>query len=232
MRAALALLPLFLLAPAIGSGREAAADLPQDGRRTLARVRVDLEAAEARLRTHPDSAGPHLDRLRLAYVLGVKEEGGLAAAEADIAWLEAHRAGDGDAGELLRAYRGAVLVAHARHGFNLNRKLRLLREAAPLLDTAVARRPGEAEIRYLRLVSGYYLPFFLGRKPMVREDFAALARILPEVTGRFPPDWYLSVAGFVHARGDLGPAERERLERAMGEAYARLAGARGKEARP
>ena len=115
----------------------------------------------------------------------------------------------------MRAYRGAILVAHAKHGFNLNRKLRLLEAAAPLLDSAVAAEPGAAEVRYLRLVSGYYLPFFLGRKPAVREDFAALARILPGVTDKFPPRFYLSVAGFVRNEGDLDAESEARLARAM-----------------
>jgi phytoene synthase len=188
---------------------------PQSRSEVAARVRAEFESAEARIRAHPDSAAPRLDRLRVAYAMGVSKEPYLNQAGRDADWLEARAGGDPARLNLVRAYRGAILVAHAKHGFNLNRKLRLLEAAAPLLDSAVAAEPEGAEVRYLRLVSGYYLPFFLGRKAAVREDFAALARILPGVTGRFPPRFYLSVAGFVLDEGDLDAESEARLARAM-----------------
>jgi hypothetical protein len=178
-------------------------------------MRSEMESAEARIRAFPDSAAPRLDRLRVAYAMGVSREPYLEGAGRDADWLEARAGGDRARLNLVRAYRGAILVAHAKHGFNLNRKMRLLKAAAPILDSAVAAEPDAAEVRYLRLVSGYYLPFFLGRKAAVREDFAALARILPGVTDRFPPRFYLSVAGFVRDEGDLDAESAARLSRAM-----------------
>jgi phytoene/squalene synthetase len=188
---------------------------PQAREDVAARMRAELGAAEARIRAFPDSAGPRLDRLRVVYALGVSREPLLEAAGREADWLAAHAEGDRTRLNLIRAYRGAILVAHAKHGFKLNRKLRLLKEAAPMLDSAVAAEPEGAEVRYLRLVSGYYLPFFLGRRAAVREDFAALGRILPGVTDRFPPRFYLSVAGFVRDEGDLDRESAARLSRAM-----------------
>lgn len=212
---------LAALSLAFGVCRAGEAAPPQERGDVAARLRGELAAAEARIRAFPDSTGPHLDRLRVVYALGVAKEPYLDAAEGEADWLAAHAGGDEARLNLARAYRGAIKVAHAKHGFNPNRKLRSLEEGGPLLDSAVAAGPGDAEVRYLRLVSGYYLPFFLGRKAGVRADFAALARILPEVTGKFPPRFYLSVAGFVKDHGDLRPEERERLSRAMADAASR-----------
>lgn len=201
--------------------RQGEREPPQSREEVAAKVRAELESAEARIRAYPDSAGPRLDRLRVVYALGVSREPYLESAGREADWLEAHAGGDRTRLNLVRAYRGAILVAHAKHGFNLNRKMRLLKAAAPLLDSSVASDPEGAEVRYLRLVSGYYLPFFLGRKAAVREDFAALARILPGVTDRFPPRFYLSVAGFVKDEGDLDAEAEARLARAMESVRAR-----------
>ena len=91
MRAAMA---AWLLAAGIGGGAAAGdAAPPQERGDVAARLRGELAAAEARLRAYPDSAEPHLDRLRLAYALGVAQEPylGTAASEAD--WLAAHAGG-------------------------------------------------------------------------------------------------------------------------------------------
>jgi phytoene synthase len=213
---ALALSLSCLRAGAVSAGtRDAGSEPPQTRAEVASRMRAEMESAEARIHAFPDSSAPRLDRLRVAYALGVSREDYLGQAGRDADWLEARAGGDRARLNLVRAYRGAILVAHAKHGFNLNRKMRLLKAAAPILDSAVAAEPEGAEVRYLRLVSGYYLPFFLGRKAAVREDFAALARILPGVTDRFPPRFYLSVAGFVRDEGDLDAQAGARLSRAI-----------------
>src|SRR5215217_8461973 len=74
---------------------------------------------------------------------------------------------------LLTAYAGALEVVEARHGFWPRERMDPLKRGLPLLDSATAREPGNSEIRYLRLTSCYYLPFFLGRKGSVKEDFEA-----------------------------------------------------------
>jgi hypothetical protein len=206
----------------LGGSTPAAAASPRDEAQAppeRAEVRSqglrDLEAIGARMRAHPDSLGPRLDRLRVLYVLGVKDEAVLADAEKALADLDARRDPDPALANLLRAYRGALLVAHARHVFSPNRKLEYLKRAQPLLDSAVALRGTQAEVRYLRLVSGYYLPFFLGRKDEVKEDFRALAEVLPGALSEFPPRWYLSVAGFVLDKGRLRPEQEADLRQAM-----------------
>jgi phytoene synthase len=175
----------------------------------------ELESADADMRLDPDALAPRLNRLRVLFVLGVKEKAYLDRADAEIALLRAGRDRDTALSDLLLAYQGAVRVVRAKHGFNPNRKLEHLKAGIPWLDSAVARSPRQSEIRYLRLVSGFYLPFFIGRKPEVQEDFAALAELLPGAAGEYPPKWFLSVAGFVLEKGNLDRKRRTLLAERM-----------------
>jgi hypothetical protein len=78
----------------------------------------------------------------------------------------------------------------------------------------VGDEPRDVEIRYLRLTSCYYLPFFLGRKFSVKEDFRMLAEQLPLQAERFPARWVFAIADFVLKKGDPDPAQRAALLRA------------------
>ena len=171
----------------------------------------DLHAIEKRISSHPDSLAPRLDRLRVLFVLGVKKEAYLESADAEMLRMERFYLGNPDGTNLLMAYRGAVRVVRAKHGLNPNRKMKNLKAGLPLLDAAVAASPEQPEVRYLRLMSSYYLPFFVGRKPQVKEDFAALARLLPERAREYPPKWFLSVSDFVLANGRLSDAQKAAL---------------------
>jgi len=112
----------------------------------------------------------------------------------------------------LTAYRGALVTLRAKHAFWPAQKLRFLREGLAILDATIAAHPEHAEARYLRLMSCYYLPGILGRGGSVREDFAALARLLPLVRAQYPPPLYDAIARFVVERGRLPAAERQALE--------------------
>ncbi len=181
-----------------------------------AMARRDLAAAEAALRRSPGKPELLLRRLRLLHALSVQDESLLASARAAREKAEAALGPS----PLLLAYRGALEVVEARHGFWPRERMEPLRRGLPLLDSAVGLDPADAEIRYLRLTSGYYLPFFLGRKPQVREDFAALARLLPGARHDFPAAWYVAVTDFVLDKGGLEPGERERLLRARADVSA------------
>jgi len=112
----------------------------------------------------------------------------------------------------LTAYRGALVTLQAKHAAWPPAKLRYMREGLRLLDGAVAGVPDAAEARYLRLMSCYYLPGFFGRRGSVREDFAALARLLPAVRGRYPAALYEAIARFVVEHGKLEAEPRRALE--------------------
>jgi hypothetical protein len=178
---------------------------------------AEMRAADDRIRIHPDSMAPHLDRLRILFILGVKQEIYLEVADAEIDRIQVGFDRDPNHTELLMAYRGAVRVAHAKHGLNPTRKLEHIHAGVRLLDSAVAISPGQPEVRYLRLVSGYYLPFFLFRKTVVKEDFTALAAMLPGIAHQYPPKWFLSVAKFVLTKGGLDQTRQSTLRKCMAE---------------
>jgi phytoene synthase len=184
-------------------------------------ARRRLAVTEAALVERPGSLQLRLERLRLLHALSVQDESLLAKArEARVEAEKVARTAP-DAGKwasVLLAYRGALEVVEARHAFWPRARMEPLRRGLPLLDTAVRRNPGNAEIRYLRLTSSYYLPFFLGRKWSVREDFSALAELLPSVRGEFPAEWYVAIADFVLENGEIDKRDRERLRRARAEA--------------
>ena len=150
------------------------------------------------------------DELRTLYFLSVADEKWLPRAESALGWLASRRRIPSD---LVDAYRGAFEVVRAKHGLWPPGKLDALKRGQPLLDGAVKRSPDQVEIRYLRLMSCYYLPFFFGPSWSVREDLDALSRILPQASDSVPPGLYLKVASFVlENRKDMTPQERNRLE--------------------
>jgi hypothetical protein len=157
-----------------------------------------------------------LDGVRETYLAAVSDP---AAIQRGLDRIEALRPPPGGGDEaLLAAYRGALVTLRAKHGSWPPARLGHLREGLAVLDSVVAAHPDHAEVRYLRLMSCYYLPGILGRKGSVRDDFAALARLLPAARGRYPADAYAAVVRFVLENGRPGQAERARLEAALGAA--------------
>lgn len=185
---------------------------PPDRKDVFSTGLMELESADARIRRSPDSLNPHLDRLRILFVLGVKEKEYLNRGNEEILFLKKALEKDEASQNLLLGYSGAIRVVQAKHGLNLNRKWKNLQAGIPMLDSAVVRDPAQTELRYLRLVSNYYLPFFLGRKPVVREDFSALAKLLPQAAEQYPAKWFLNIAGFVLEKGKLTEMEAARLK--------------------
>jgi hypothetical protein len=218
LAAAAVLLLILPLRPAAGEA-EPPAPVAEE-RQVRALGLADLKRVDSALAADPGSRDLRRDRLRILYVLAVKEEALRAEGEAFLATLP--YALDLTAGDpLLQAYRGAFRVLGAKHDLWPPRKLEHLKAGIPALDSAVAARPDQAEIRYLRLVSCYYLPFFIGRKDSVKSDFAALARLLPEAHADYPARWYLGFARFVLEKGGLPESERARVAEGMRRAAAR-----------
>jgi hypothetical protein len=116
---------------------------------------------------------------------------------------------------ILTAYYGALVTLRAKHARMPHDKLRFVREGLRGLDAAVAAHPQVVEIRYLLLMSGYYLPAFFGRSGSVRTDLAELARLLPDARDRFPGGLYRTMVGFVLEKGTAEPADRVRLQAAL-----------------
>jgi hypothetical protein len=161
-----------------------------------------------------------MDRVRHLYLAAVHDERAIDRGLRAIAELRAGAAsGPGSASDgVLSAYEGALVTLRAKHGLWPPARLRHLRDGLGMMDRAVAAHPHDPEIRYLRLMSCYYLPGMLGRTDSVREDFAALARLLPAARDDYPPDLYGSIVRFVLENGGIAQRDRGPLEMAIGAA--------------
>jgi len=151
-----------------------------------------LQQVEKALRTNPNDSSLLLARLRTYYFLSVSEYDSLHGA-----WKRYYEMKGLLHPDLDSAYKGALHVVASKHALWPPDKLDFLKTAQPLLDNAVTRSPMQIEIRYLRLMSCYYLPFFFGRAWSVREDLSALALLLPKVGTEYPPGLIVKITSFV-----------------------------------
>jgi hypothetical protein len=177
-------------------------DLPREARGLALR---DLEALDRCVAGSGFTSETGIQRLRTEYLLAVEDRRHLQPA-----W-ETHRSlsrapwGRSPSGiAILEGYRGALLALQAKHGFWPHTRVRDLRLALGVLDAQVSSTPGEAEVRYLRLVSAAYLPSLFGRGAQADEDLEALAIALPARTRDFPMRTWTAMAdtveGFVVRR--------------------------------
>ncbi|MBX2820136.1 MAG: carotenoid biosynthesis protein [Rhodothermaceae bacterium] len=144
-----------------------------------------------------DSLSPFVSQVRALYIAGVDEEDSLEAAIALIHESQVES-------PLLDAYFSALTVLKAKHAFWPAKKMRYLKRGLPTLDQLVLDYPDHVEIRYLRLLSCYYLPKFLGYSSNVETDIETLARLLPDAAGSLPPELYKDMVTFVRdAGGDI-----------------------------
>jgi hypothetical protein len=168
----------------------------------------------------PKLAAQSRDRMpeiRRLYLAAVESRAGIEPALAAVEEM-LHDPSTKPGGELeavLIAYQGAVTTLRAKHALWPPTRLRHLRDGLAVMDSVVADHPSQAEVRYLRLMSCYYLPGILGRNGSVREDFAALAELLPTVATDYPDDLYLTIARFVLDHGRLSADQTSRLRGAI-----------------
>lgn len=157
-----------------------------------------------------------LTRLRELYYAAVEDREAIGAAMKEIEILrDAGLARSGSRrAAVLDAYVGALTTLRAKHGRWPPDRLRNLNDGLEHLDRAVEDAPDVVEIRYLRLMSCYYLPGILGRGSTVQKDFTALTRLLPDASSDFPPELYRAIVSFVLENGDLNPEDRAALEAA------------------
>ncbi len=153
-----------------------------------------------------------LHAIRKAWVDAVAEE---SAIEPGLVRLAALRRTGGVAEPLLLAYEGAFSVLRGKHAFMPRAKWRHVQDGLAVLDRAVTMAPDHAEVRYVRLMSAYYLPFFFNRGETVQADLSALARLLLDVRDDYPAAWYEGVVRFVVEKGDVAPDRRAALLEAL-----------------
>ena len=90
---------------------------------------------------------------------------------------------------LVRAYYGSHRLLAAAKAWAPWEKYALSKEGLTELDAAVAGAPHETEVRFVRAMTTYHLPFFFGRRQQSTRDFAHLAEQAPQAThaGKLPP---------------------------------------------
>lgn len=145
-----------------------------------------------------------IEELRATYIAAVDDEALINRAISLIEGVD-HKT------PTIKAYEAAFDVLRAKHVFWPLKKMKHLRTGLPKLDALVASYPVEVEIRYLRLLSCYYLPRFLGRNDTVTQDFKALAYLLPDARASYPSKLYFDMVQFVASNSDLNQEERSAL---------------------
>lgn len=207
--ALLALLPIPVSGQASSGSSDQARAIPAAG------VEYLESWANRRLQeSDPDATDTptRVERLWALYFLAVQEESHVEPAQEALRSLRTEASDAPDALQMVEALAGAIQVIRAKHAFWPPSKLKHLRRGLEALDRLVQARPREPAIRYLRLVSCYYLPFFLEREESVEEDFQALVRLLPAGPGAFPPSLFPGVVTFVLQEWEMTPGERAELE--------------------
>jgi hypothetical protein len=129
-------------------------------------------AIEEGLRRDPRDPALRFERARLDHLAGVDgDEDAAERAEEALAALAEERRGDAR----VAAWLGSARLLHAKRAWAPWTKGALAEEGLALLDDAVRRAPEDLEVRFLRAVSTYALPFFYERGEAAAADFAAVS---------------------------------------------------------
>jgi hypothetical protein len=174
-----------------------------------------LQELESLAPTETDGIENSLERIRAMYLLSVDEGDWVDEVKDSLSALELRIPLGSEHEFTVEAYRGALEVVRAKHARWPPNKLKHLGNGAAVLDDLVARNPGNLEVRYLRLASYLFLPFFLRRDESVAADLGFLVDELPYQASAFSPFTYRAMARFVLDNGALEPEERTRLEEAL-----------------
>jgi len=153
-----------------------------------------------------------VERLWALYFLSVDRERRVEEADALADSLLQKELTEGQRGAV-EGLAAALDVVRAKHSWWPPTKLAQVDAGLTALDSLVVRMPEAPAVRYLRLVSSYYLPFFLRRDEAVRDDFRTLSKLLLRGPDSAIPDAvFPAVLGFVIDHGDLDSETRARLE--------------------
>lgn len=90
-----------------------------------------------------------------------------------VAWLEQLTAEQPENGILL-VYLGSAYTLASRDAFIGPGKLRYLMSGRDCMDRAVALRPDDPNVRFIRGINNYHLPTLFNRRSIARDDFRKL----------------------------------------------------------
>ncbi len=101
------------------------------------------------------------------------ESGNEDATSRLVAWLEELTAEQPENGILL-VYLGSAYTLASRDAFIGPGKLRYLMSGRDCMDRAVALRPEDPNVRFIRGINNYHLPTIFNRRSIARDDFRKL----------------------------------------------------------
>jgi len=204
--------------PAAGQDDSTPPQPPQSQEESRAEAHASLDSLDQALQRTPDRIALRLERLRTLYFLSVEEEERIKEAEIEIGRIRelADHHGQPQAAWVAGGYTAALDVVRGKHAFWPGSKWGHVQDGLAVLDTLVSAHPDEPEIRYLRLASCFYLPFFFRRGGSVEDDLAHLVTLLPDSSGLLSQAAFDRVRDFVIEEATLTPEQRSALERGAG----------------
>jgi 15-cis-phytoene synthase len=159
---------------------------------------VHADALHARLERESFDTAVALDLVRARFFEGVDDAAAVRHGRDALLLLREH---DADFSvryaALLSAYAGAFYMLDAKHGRWPHARLRAVRSGLTQLDAAVASRPNDLEVRYLRLVCTWHLPGLFGRRDSARGDLRAVRLLLAEQADVLPASMHSAVVAFL-----------------------------------
>jgi len=145
----------------------------------------------------PCGPDPNLQAARDSYYQGAEgAKDGFSRAEKLFGrlWAECPR------DPVIQVYVGSLKLASASHTWALWKRNSLSREGMQLMNDAVSKSPSDLEIRFVRAVTTYNLPFFFHVRDQSRADFAFLAsRVEPAARASVLPSFLAAAALYFHA---------------------------------
>lgn len=110
---------------------------------------------------------------------------------------------------LYLAYYGAFQSLMAKHAINPYNKIDYLKKSQQTLKKAIAQKPDDAEMRFLRFSAQYYIPKFLGYSDELEED----KKVILANVHRSPADVREVISRFMLETDMLTEAEKKALKK-------------------
>ncbi len=205
-----------LLGQTLGEGADARSLTEEDTEALQRWAGLRLAELDSLGSGRPPTLAEGTERVWALYFLSVGEKERVGEAQALARELRERSVPAAAEASTLEALDAALEVVRAKHSRWPPNKLKHLRAGLESLDRLVAQDPDHLAIRYLRLASCFYLPFFLKREESVSEDMKTLIERLPDEPGTFAPMLLRGVALFLLQNGDMSPEARARLQEAIG----------------